>query len=390
MSPKSFVVGLAALSVVSAAPVAQWDETNVPAIVGGVPAVAGDFPFIISLQKNGAHFCGGSLLDSTTVLTAAHCADGQTTSGLTVRAGSLNRNSGGVTSPVASLNIHPGYDADIVDKDVAILKLRTPIAESSTIKYATLAAAGSDPAANTVARTAGWGTTQNSSQSNVSLRKVDVPIVSRADCIADYQKDTPPKTVTTNMICAGLDAGGKDSCQGDSGGPIIDMEPGQHYKLQISGGNPTVHNAFLSLDANGSLIVSPLSPATQHAPAVVTAGDTPHTLTTLSSPQSSYILRGPAGKGIYQLRTSSSTKVRGFGSRILHDAWDVFTIVGRPFLRYKGLNSGFWIAVPDENEGETTWSVWWLQPGGATVEDFENYVIVDIELVKAKDGEKDI
>jgi trypsin len=89
MSPKSFVVGLAALSVVSAAPVAQWDDTNAPAIVGGVPAVAGDFPFIVSLQKNGAHFCGGSLLDSTTVLTAAHCADGQTTSGLTVRAGSL-------------------------------------------------------------------------------------------------------------------------------------------------------------------------------------------------------------------------------------------------------------------------------------------------------------
>jgi len=89
MSPKSFVVGLAALSVVTAAPVAQWDETNVPAIVGGVPAVAGDFPFIVSLQKNGAHFCGGSLLDSTTVLTAAHCADGQTTTGLTIRAGSL-------------------------------------------------------------------------------------------------------------------------------------------------------------------------------------------------------------------------------------------------------------------------------------------------------------
>lgn len=67
-----------------------------------------------------------------------------------------NRNSGGVTSPVASLNIHPQFNADILDKDVAILKLRTPIPESSTVKYATLAAAGSDPAANTIARTAGW------------------------------------------------------------------------------------------------------------------------------------------------------------------------------------------------------------------------------------------
>lgn len=91
MSSKSFVVALAALSAVSASPVPQWDDTNVPQIVGGVPAQAGDFPFIVSLQRNGAHFCGGSLLDSTTVLTAAHCAEGRTATSLTVRAGSLVR-----------------------------------------------------------------------------------------------------------------------------------------------------------------------------------------------------------------------------------------------------------------------------------------------------------
>lgn len=89
MSTKSFVAALAVLSAVSASPVPQWEEINTPQIVGGTVAQAGDFPFIISLQKNGAHFCGGSLLDSTTVLTAAHCAEGQTATGLTVRAGTL-------------------------------------------------------------------------------------------------------------------------------------------------------------------------------------------------------------------------------------------------------------------------------------------------------------
>ncbi|KAJ4984206.1 trypsin A chain (extracellular trypsin protease) [Stagonosporopsis vannaccii] len=226
MTTKSLVLGLAALSAVSASPVPQWDDTNAPQIVGGVPAVAGDFPFIVSMQINGQHFCGGSLLDSTTVLTAAHCVEGQTASRVTVRAGSLNRSSGGVVSAAASLNAHPQYNNRIIDKDVAIIKLRTPIATSSTIRYATLAAAGSDPAANTVARVAGWGATQNTAQSSVLLRKVDVPIVGRAQCIADYALDSPPKTVTTDMFCAGYDAGQRDSCQGDSGGPIVDANTG--------------------------------------------------------------------------------------------------------------------------------------------------------------------
>lgn len=89
MTTKSLVLGLAALSAVSANPVPQWEETNSPQIVGGVPAVAGDFPFIVSFQKNGNHFCGGSLLNANTVLTAAHCVEGQGVSGLTVRAGTL-------------------------------------------------------------------------------------------------------------------------------------------------------------------------------------------------------------------------------------------------------------------------------------------------------------
>ncbi|KAF3006058.1 hypothetical protein E8E13_010918 [Curvularia kusanoi] len=221
MTTKSIVLGLAALSVVSGTPVPQWDDTNSPSIVGGVPASAGDFPFIVSFQKNGGHFCGGSLLNGNTVLTAAHCVDGQSLSGLGVRAGTLNRNSGGVTSQVSAIYMHPNYNRNTFDSDVAILKLRTSISQSSTIRYATLAASGSDPAANSAATVAGWGNTQNSAESSTTLRKVDVPIIARSTCAANYQRDSPPKTVTSNMVCAGYQEGGKDSCQGDSGGPIV-------------------------------------------------------------------------------------------------------------------------------------------------------------------------
>jgi secreted trypsin-like serine protease len=58
-------------------------------IVGGVAASQGDFPFIVSMQRSGSHICGGSLLNANTVLTAAHCAEGQSASNIKVRAGSL-------------------------------------------------------------------------------------------------------------------------------------------------------------------------------------------------------------------------------------------------------------------------------------------------------------
>ena len=46
---------------------------------------------------------------------------------------------------------------------------------------------------------------------------MDVPVVSDADCRKAYGVTD----ITDSMICAGLDAGGKDSCQGDSGGPFM-------------------------------------------------------------------------------------------------------------------------------------------------------------------------
>jgi len=70
------------------------------AIVGGTTVRAGEYPFIVSLRRaNGEHFCGGSLLNANTIVTAAHCSVASAiegpVSGLTIRAGSLVR-----TSPV--------------------------------------------------------------------------------------------------------------------------------------------------------------------------------------------------------------------------------------------------------------------------------------------------
>ena len=44
-------------------------------ILGGENAEITDWPFMVSLQQLTEHFCGGVLIDSTHVLTAAHCVD---------------------------------------------------------------------------------------------------------------------------------------------------------------------------------------------------------------------------------------------------------------------------------------------------------------------------
>ena len=42
-------------------------------IVGGQDADQHEWPWIVSLEKSGKHFCGGSIISEKVVLTAAHC-----------------------------------------------------------------------------------------------------------------------------------------------------------------------------------------------------------------------------------------------------------------------------------------------------------------------------
>jgi trypsin len=132
-----------------------------------------------------------------------------------------NRTSGGILVQVSSIKVFPGFSGSATrGGDVAIMKLAAVIPTNCTISYAVLPASGSDPVADVLTTTAGWGvTSRNNSVLPTNLLKVDVPVVPRAICDALLSWISP---VTTQMFCAGFPAGGKDSCQGDSGGPIID------------------------------------------------------------------------------------------------------------------------------------------------------------------------
>lgn len=184
-----------------------------PRIVGGYPAEISDFPHQLSLRVWGSHICGASILSERWAITAASCTNGESTSSLTVKAGSQYRTTGGIVYQVLAVIQHPGYQVQTFNYDAALLNVTAPFAISLNIRPITLASEIEGQFATVV----GWGSTSSSSSAlQLQLRQVDVQVLTQAVCKALY-----PGRISATMMCAGFLAGGKDSCTGDGGGPVV-------------------------------------------------------------------------------------------------------------------------------------------------------------------------
>ncbi|XP_037021633.2 mannan-binding lectin serine protease 2 isoform X1 [Artibeus jamaicensis] len=201
-------------------------------IYGGQNAKLGDFPWQVLLLGDTA--AAGALLYDNWVLTAAHAvyAQKEDASSLHIRMGMLKRLSPHYTQAWAeAVFIHEGYTHDVsFDNDIALIKLKNKVVINSNIMPICLPtkAAESFMRTNDIGTASGWGLTQRGLPAR-SLMYVDIPVVENQKCAAAYEKKPHPGAqVTDNMLCAGLESGGKDSCRGDSGGAFVFLNNNTH------------------------------------------------------------------------------------------------------------------------------------------------------------------
>ncbi|NXE80370.1 TM11E protease, partial [Cochlearius cochlearius] len=195
---------------------------GVERIVGGQRAQDGEWPWQASIQLDGTHRCGASVISNTWLVTAAHCfRGGRDPRRWTASFGILLR------PPkqkkfVRRIIIHERYSDLIFDHeyDVAVVELASPIEFTSDVHSVCLPEASHVFPDNSSCFVTGWGALENDGEcySVNQLRQAEVKIISTETC---NRRQVYGGVITPGMLCAGHLQGQVDACQGDSGGPLV-------------------------------------------------------------------------------------------------------------------------------------------------------------------------
>ncbi|KAJ2206117.1 Coagulation factor X [Coemansia sp. RSA 521] len=205
-------------------------------VTNGTMVAQGDAPFLVRLifvSGNRHGLCGGTIIDSTTILTAGHCvqlkSDGEVRSpkDTYIFYGSVSSKSTKYIQPT-KVTLHPEYNPNDFRNDIAILKVPEIKFEKGIVEAVPVYDKSIAP--KQAMNIFGWGTTHSRSTASdnpPSLLTQTAYISEPKACQA-----IEPRYNSANDLQICTDAHydvGVDACQGDSGtGSTIKMN-GKHY-----------------------------------------------------------------------------------------------------------------------------------------------------------------
>lgn len=183
-------------------------------IVGGSLAAKNEFPWMARVD-----LCGGSLVQTDWVMTAAHClfVTNPPQNGVKVTVGDYDTS---VVEPSEVTRMSSKYRALKgvwgSNNDIALVKLASPVPLTASI--APIIFGTSSPPIGTTTTASGWGAVGYQQPGSAILKKALLPVLNPATC--------PGGGVGTNpLLCVGYAGGSPGICNGDSGGPLAFKQP---------------------------------------------------------------------------------------------------------------------------------------------------------------------
>lgn len=225
-------------------PNAAMTPLNDSAIIGGSLAQAGEFPFAVNIWANYpdenyvAPLCGGSLIASKWVLTAAHCvfedvSETQqrvvSTKNLLIYFGGIQQSGkDGRSVKIKSIQVHPDFKWP--NTDIALIELSEAVTDITPVALNDVDLGSATDTVTVV----GWGLTDSEGKTTSPfLKKLSAPLLPISLCSQDEFPRAHGYTLGSETLCIQTYQHQQASCPGDSGGPLFLKRNNQYTQVGV-------------------------------------------------------------------------------------------------------------------------------------------------------------
>ncbi|XP_070505116.1 uncharacterized protein [Chironomus tepperi] len=236
-------------------------RSGLQTIMRGTAVPRGKYPWNVALysidnvSNKKEYICGGSIVSNKTIVTAAHCFRGKSSSHLynagniIVLVGAHNLSEtieiGRLTVAVRKIIIHPDWNINIksFDADIALVELDEYLNFSNYIQPICLMNPGSDMESIKKGIVAGYGKSEFKDVEDVA-RIINMPIINYTECVKSSDHES---LLSNRMFCAGY-ANGTGVCIGDSGSGLHVVYKNTYYLRGIV--SASLHGEINGCDVN--------------------------------------------------------------------------------------------------------------------------------------------
>ncbi|XP_076993267.1 transmembrane protease serine 11A-like isoform X2 [Tamandua tetradactyla] len=187
-------------------------------IMSGDIAAKSAWPWQASLQRDGIHQCGATLISSMWLVTAAHCFKSSANPqqwtvsfGTKINPPLMKRN-------VRRIIVHERYRSPAREYDIAVVQFSPRVPFTDDVRWICLPKTSTSFRPNSTVYITGFGALFYGGESQNDLREARLKIISNDVC---KQPHVYGSDIKFGMFCAGYLEGIYDACRGDSGGPLV-------------------------------------------------------------------------------------------------------------------------------------------------------------------------